>query len=259
MNRPSLMVFIVLTTMTVSTQAQTPRELNDLVDSRASSGERQLEERGYRHSKSMQVRESSIGYWWNARRGQCIAVTTRDGRFSSILEQPDSVCGDTGRAADRDDRRHHGDRGDLKDLVGMRAGSGERELKDRGYYHRNTVTFGGGKIAYWWNPGRQRCIAVNTNDGRYTSVVDQSESMCSDDRANSGGKGGFAELVGMRASSGERKLQELGYQSVNSTRGDGRIWTNWWNRSQNKCITVVTMDGRYDAVTETMPVDCGRR
>lgn len=68
--------------------------LGDLVDMRARSGERELEERGYRHHKTTKIRNSSIGYWWNSRRDECIAVTTKDGHYSSIMDQPDAMCGE---------------------------------------------------------------------------------------------------------------------------------------------------------------------
>lgn len=67
------------------------------------------------------------------------------------------------------------------------------------------------------------------------------------------------DLVGIRASSGERELEDRGYKLVKSDKGDDRIWSNWWNGSKHKCITVVTRDGRYDSITDTMPADCDRK
>lgn len=158
-----------------SDRGQGPRDLDDLVGARASSGERELEDRGYRHRKTTKIGNSSIAYWWNSRRGHCIAATTKDGRYSSILEQPDTMC-DEDRARSR---RDHGDgHGSLNDLVDMRASKGERELEDQGYRHRKTVHVGGNSVDYWWNRRKQHCIAVTTKDGRYSSVMDQPESMC---------------------------------------------------------------------------------
>ena len=71
-----------------------------------------------------------------------------------------------------------------------------------------------------------------------------------------GRNGNLNSLVGMRASSGERELEDRGYKFVNSTKDSDRIWSNWWNRSNRKCITVVTRNGRYDAITDTLPADC---
>lgn len=67
------------------------------------------------------------------------------------------------------------------------------------------------------------------------------------------------DLVGARASSGESELRTRGYAFVKSTRGDDRIWSNWWNNRRNQCITVVTMDGRYDSIVTSPAFDCNRQ
>ena len=102
-------------------------------------------------------------------------MTTTDGRYKSIVNQPDAVCDD----ADRDSGRHHGGgHGGTDDLVGMRASSGERELEDRGYRYRKTIKTSNSSIAYWWNSHKQDCIAVTTTDGRYKSIVNQPDAVC---------------------------------------------------------------------------------
>lgn len=32
-----------------------------------------------------------------------------------------------------------------------------------------------------------------------------------------------------------------------------RIWSNLWNGSRHKCITVGTMDGRYESIVDKLP------
>lgn len=149
---------------------------------------------------------------------------------------------------------------DLQDLVGMRGSSGERELEDLGYDYRRTIKVRDSSIAYYWSSREQRCIAVTTKNGRYDAINDQPESACDDGGVDVGSSDRDLEnLVGMRASSGERELDALGYRFMNSSKSRDRIWANWWNRAQRRCITVVTMDGRYDSVTESLPADCDRR
>ncbi|MCH7330628.1 hypothetical protein [Acinetobacter modestus] len=63
------------------------------------------------------------------------------------------------------------------------------------------------------------------------------------------------DLVGSRASSGESVLQSKGYKFIKSEKGDDRIWSYWYQASTNNCITVATVNGRYDAITES-PMDC---
>lgn len=68
-----------------------------------------------------------------------------------------------------------------------------------------------------------------------------------------------SDLVGVRARDGEAELENMGYEFVKSSKGSDRIWSNWWNHSRRECITVVTMNGRYDSVTmDTSAFDCDR-
>lgn len=66
----------------------------------------------------------------------------------------------------------------------------------------------------------------------------------------------LADLVGVRASSGELALQSRGYEFVKSQKGDDRVWSYWYQPSTNSCVTVAVYDGRYDAITDS-PTDCG--
>lgn len=66
------------------------------------------------------------------------------------------------------------------------------------------------------------------------------------------------DLLHVRASSGEAALENMGYQLINTEKGSDRIWTNWWKRSSQTCLTVVTMNGRYDAISAGPEFDCQR-
>lgn len=172
----NVLSFIALTAIAMNTQAQTPRGLDDLLDIRASSGERELKDRGYRHHKTLKVRDDSISYWWDSHKEKCIAATTRDGRYVHILEQPQSMCRDDDDD-DRDDRhRHRVD--NVSDIKGMRARSGADELEDLGYRHRKSLNVRDSEIGYWWNSREKHCVAATVKDGRFDSIMDQPEMMC---------------------------------------------------------------------------------
>ena len=87
----TLALFIIII-MATDVHAMAPRDVDDLVGVRASSGESELEDRGYQHRKTIKVSHSTIAYWWNRHKQACIAVTTTDGRFKSIMTQPKTVC-----------------------------------------------------------------------------------------------------------------------------------------------------------------------
>jgi hypothetical protein len=67
----------------------------------------------------------------------------------------------------------------LQDLVGAKAGQAEGQLISRGYTYRNTVTFEGGKSAYYIENKTGYCVEVGTVDGRFSSIVYNSSDRCS--------------------------------------------------------------------------------
>ncbi|RZA29417.1 MAG: hypothetical protein EOP02_04585 [Proteobacteria bacterium] len=66
------------------------------------------------------------------------------------------------------------------------------------------------------------------------------------------------DLVGARAAGAETQMEARGYTNVGGQTGDDRTWTYWWNPRTNICVTVSTMDGRYDAITISPAPDCNR-
>ncbi|MCI0429037.1 MAG: hypothetical protein L0210_00635 [Rhodospirillales bacterium] len=69
---------------------------------------------------------------------------------------------------------------------------------------------------------------------------------------------GLKDLVGAKAAGGETELQNRGYKHVNTQTGTDRKWSNWWNQGRKKCVTVATVEGRYDSIVSTLPADCNK-
>ncbi|GLK42816.1 MULTISPECIES: hypothetical protein [Novosphingobium] len=67
----------------------------------------------------------------------------------------------------------------------------------------------------------------------------------------------LSDLVGSRAPGAETQMKARGYDLVNTQKGDDRSYTIWWNGDKRQCVTVATMNGRYDSITDTLPADCG--
>lgn len=81
----------------VSSVAQTPDALSDLVNARAGQAEGELQRRGYQSTdRSEVVGDGRMTYW---RKGNdCVAIMTRDGRYASINRAGDSECGSGGHS-----------------------------------------------------------------------------------------------------------------------------------------------------------------
>lgn len=66
------------------------------------------------------------------------------------------------------------------------------------------------------------------------------------------------DLIGARGSSGESELAARGYVNVGGQTGDDRKWTYWWNDRRGVCLSVATVNGRYDSIVSTPSPDCQR-
>lgn len=53
-------------------------------------------------------------------------------------------------------------------------------------------------------------------------------------------------------------LRDGAYVNVGSEAGDDRSWTYWWNQRRGVCLSVATMNGRYDSIVSTPAPDCRR-
>lgn len=81
--------------------AQTPPDVEDLVGARGAGGETQLLSRGYEQRDTNTVRDQRFTFWWNPKNGQCISVSTMDGRYASIQAVPAANCGASSGAQSR--------------------------------------------------------------------------------------------------------------------------------------------------------------
>jgi hypothetical protein len=70
----------------------TPSDVRDLVGARGSSGESELASRGYVNVGGQSGDDRKWTYWWNDRRGVCLSVTTKDGRYDAIVSTPAPDC-----------------------------------------------------------------------------------------------------------------------------------------------------------------------
>ncbi len=67
---------------------------------------------------------------------------------------------------------------------------------------------------------------------------------------------GLDDMVGARAGQSEGELQRRGYVNTGGSKSDDRSYTNWWNAARRQCVTIATMNGRFDSITPTTAPDC---
>jgi hypothetical protein len=102
--RPLLAALLLASVFPAAASAQSAPDVADLVGARAAGGETQLLARGYESRFSNVVGDQRYTFWWNARTGRCISVSTVDGRYGALIAVPAENCRDASGPAPVD---HH--------------------------------------------------------------------------------------------------------------------------------------------------------
>jgi len=157
-----------------SLRAQEPvRNLQDLVGARGGDGEHQMKQRGYRFQRTQKSGHAAYNYFTESRSNRCVTVHVADGRYQSIVYAPDLDCKDAPKNASA-----AATAGNLQDLVGARASSGESQLHQRGYRLVRNEVQGQGRMNYWQR-GRE-CVAVEVFDGKYSYLNSVPNDRCAE-------------------------------------------------------------------------------
>lgn len=162
--------------------AQTPvPALQDLVGARGSSGEMELQKRGYQFLRTEKSGSDAYSYWKEKKSGKCVTVHTAEGRYQSLVYAPSSDC-QTAPSSSSGGKTPENLISTvppaLKDLVNAKAGQASSELARRGYTYRNTQTWDGGKTSYYIENKTGYCVEVGTVEGRFSTIVYNSSDRC---------------------------------------------------------------------------------
>lgn len=88
----SAAILLVSATFPLTAAAQSAPDVADLAGARAAGGETQLLARGYESRRSTVVGEQRYTFWFNARTGRCLSVSTVDGRYGALISVPPENC-----------------------------------------------------------------------------------------------------------------------------------------------------------------------
>jgi len=66
----------------------------------------------------------------------------------------------------------------LRDLVGAKGAGGETEMQNRGYKLVGGAKTGDSSYTFWREPMSNRCVAVQTTNGRYAGIIYTKEADC---------------------------------------------------------------------------------
>jgi hypothetical protein len=90
--RAILILFVTLGTILGAAAQDRVNSLRDLVGARASSGETQMQQRGYSFVRTSKSGEDAHNYYRENRSGRCVIVHVNDGRYQSIVYAPNMDC-----------------------------------------------------------------------------------------------------------------------------------------------------------------------
>lgn len=66
------------------------------------------------------------------------------------------------------------------------------------------------------------------------------------------------DLVGAKGAGGEADLERRGYTHVDTHKSASSAYGYWWSNAKGSCIRVTTREGRYQALIDVDPSDCGQ-
>jgi hypothetical protein len=246
--------------------AKSANSLNDLVGARAAGAESDLQSRGWVGAGGHKSASASYTYWWNGDRRDCVMVTTRDGRYASIVDATPADCNQSGGGSGYEQ--------------GYRGGSGMGDSAGyQGNDHGNRNGGGGGQpphvmlhkngTASATLPG---CLANFDRNGVRTSsfsscrdddlrrmsaavVATMRENRQQDSQVYHGENRGagpvdVSDLVGSKAAGVESDLKSRGFRSVDGFDSGNDKGTIWWNGRTRQCLQMITVDGRANSITD---------
>jgi len=175
---------------------------------------------------------------------------------------------------------------DLRDLVGARAGQAENAIRARGYIDVDREQRPGRSIVFWWNQQRGNCVAIETTNGRYQSIDVTPPARCR--QGGPGGPGfpggpggpgfpggpggpggpgfgqpqfgstppGVRDLVGIGSIAGENALRNRGFRFSQAASGGGPRNAFWWAPDQRYCLSVISANNRFQALSVTTDQAC---
>jgi hypothetical protein len=161
--------------------AAPPSDVADLVGARGSSGEQEMQSRGYAFVTMTQGTQ----YWWNAERGACVGIRVANGRYQRVDAASPSRCGQQAAAAGR--------KADINDLVGRDAIKAFDIMTARGFTSVDTYTTSDDYLVTWWyNRSTGQCVNTQSKNGSVTSAVEDRNPKCTEAAAKAGGAAGSA-------------------------------------------------------------------
>jgi len=239
--------------------ANTPGSVRDLVGAKGSSGEDQLEYRGFHRISGHTEYDSKINYWWNGNTKECIKVVTYDGNFQSINKTTNADCHQKGDGGDKAAAVAVGAAA-LLGVVALASKSHHRDGKD--YDERGTAEFERGHRDGLYGQPYHNYSRSDAYSSGYDSGVRERANQTSyrGGYSHGGGYSAYAEfndLQGQERNYATGQLASRGFTQLDNKRTDnnGRYMT-YWRAASRQCLVVNSRNGYIYSIESVSPRTC---
>ncbi|MFM7350081.1 MAG: hypothetical protein ACKO01_11450, partial [Erythrobacter sp.] len=235
-----------------------PGSVRDLIGARGSSGEDQLEFRGFNRISAHTDYDSKISYWWNGNTKECIKVVTYDGNFQSIDQTTNADCNQKGGSGDKTAAVAIGAAA-LLGIAALASKSHHRQGQD--YDERGTADFERGhRDALYGQPYHNYSRSDAYSSG-YDSGVRERANQTSyrGGYSYSGGYSAYAEfndLNGQERNYATGQLMNRGFTQLDNKRTDEGRYMTFWRSASRQCLVVNSRNGYIDSIESFSPRTC---
>lgn len=227
--------------------ARSASQMTDLVGARGSSGESELEARGFTHITTTEGRnDTKHSYWWNSRDKNCLHVETYDGRYTAIT---DATAGDC-----------HQKSGNGAAAVGAVAGVAilAALLSHKSNNHDNGQHYADSKheeqYERGYNDGLHNYAYHNSDrSDHYATGYQAGVEQRGYNNQGHSGHGGYAPAVRISDIKGKEsiwaidEMRNRGFVSADSFSSGNTTYGIYYNRSTRQCVQVTNANNRvYD-------------
>ena len=242
----------------VAAVAKTPASVRDLVGAKGSSGEDQLEYRGFHRISSHADYDSKINYWWNGNTKECVKVMTYDGNFQSIDQTTNADCNQKGGNGDKTAAIAVG----AAALLGIAAlASKSHHRGDNDYDERGMSEFERGHRDGLYGQAYHNYNRSDSYSSGYDSGVRERSNQTSyrSGYNHGGGYRGYAEfndLQGQERNYATGQLSSRGFIQRDNKRTDSGRYMTYWRSESNQCLVVNSRDGYIYSIESVSPRTC---
>lgn len=228
---------------------QTPADLRDLLNERASFAESDMHDRGYVNVAGAESSRGVYTYWWNQQRNECVCVLTSNGRYNSITTTSPVDCNRNTHASQANEKNNSG----AAIAVGAIAAAaiGAAILSNKSHHHKDNQHYDDSntEAAFeqgyrdglyhkpYHNPFRDQAHTRAYGDG-YEAGVDQRTH----ETSYHSNRGGYQEhfnvhnLKGRDIDNVERQLKQHGFRLTDSNDvADGQYMQWWYQERTRQC------------------------